>query len=183
MNPIVVNSGDQRRKLNLREKITINNGDVVELIPGQYFFKYVSLVHEKNLSFVEKKNGANNKEKNVGAISSKRKLPESNQEAVTGSLEAKQKNETPNAHSSVIRSSGHSPSKRRNTSSSNVEEAISDFNVSNEELPLTFRLMRVQGLPAWANTTCVSIGDVVQSVQNLRKFLMSWLFMEKVMVL
>jgi len=29
-------------------------------------------------------------------------------------------------------------------------------------LPLTFRLMRVQGLPSWTNTSSVSIQDVIQ---------------------
>lgn len=29
-------------------------------------------------------------------------------------------------------------------------------------LPLTFRLMRVQGLPSWSNTSTVTIQDVIQ---------------------
>jgi tyrosyl-DNA phosphodiesterase-1 len=29
-------------------------------------------------------------------------------------------------------------------------------------LPLTFRLMRVQGLPSWTNTSVVTIQDVIQ---------------------
>ena len=42
------------------------------------------------------------------------------------------------------------------------EEAICDFRVSNDKLPWTFRLLRVRELPAWSNTSCVSIGDVIQ---------------------
>ena len=41
-------------------------------------------------------------------------------------------------------------------------EAIRHFCVPNNELPLTFRLLCVQGLPPWANTSCVSIDDVIQ---------------------
>nr|XP_012568966.1 tyrosyl-DNA phosphodiesterase 1 isoform X1 [Cicer arietinum] len=42
------------------------------------------------------------------------------------------------------------------------EEAIRDFHVADDQIPRTFRLLRVQGLPPWANTSCVSISDVIQ---------------------
>ncbi|KAK6917354.1 Tyrosyl-DNA phosphodiesterase I [Dillenia turbinata] len=41
-------------------------------------------------------------------------------------------------------------------------EGIRDFKVPKEKLPLTFRLLRVKGLPAWANTSSVSIDDIIQ---------------------
>lgn len=66
---------------------------------------------------------------------------------------------------SMAGSSGNSLSKRDSN-----EETIRHFRVSNDKLPLTFRLLRVQGLPQWANTSCVSIGDVIQ-VQILLLFL------------
>lgn len=44
------------------------------------------------------------------------------------------------------------------------EEAIRDFHVADDQIPRTFRLLRVQGLPPWANTSCVSISDVIQVV-------------------
>ena len=44
----------------------------------------------------------------------------------------------------------------------NFEEAIRDFVVSEDELGLTFRLLRVRELPAWANSSCVSINDVIK---------------------
>lgn len=40
-------------------------------------------------------------------------------------------------------------------------EGIRQFKVSNDKIPFTFRLLRVQELPAWANTNAVSI-DVIQ---------------------
>lgn len=41
-------------------------------------------------------------------------------------------------------------------------EGIRQFKVSNDKIPLSFRLLRVQGLPSWANTNAVSITDVIQ---------------------
>ncbi|XAR53746.1 Phosphodiesterase I [Bertholletia excelsa] len=41
-------------------------------------------------------------------------------------------------------------------------ETIRHFKVTSEKVPLTFPLLRVQGLPAWANTSSVSIQDVMQ---------------------
>ncbi|GMH07788.1 hypothetical protein Nepgr_009628 [Nepenthes gracilis] len=50
----------------------------------------------------------------------------------------------------------------RQNISDNVKEVICQFKVSNEKLRLTFRLMRVQGLPAGASTSSVSIEAVIQ---------------------
>ncbi|KAL1205929.1 Tyrosyl-DNA phosphodiesterase 1 [Cardamine amara subsp. amara] len=41
-------------------------------------------------------------------------------------------------------------------------EAIRRFVPPNEKLPSTFRLLNVNGLPDWANTSCVSINDVIE---------------------
>ncbi|XP_010492343.1 PREDICTED: tyrosyl-DNA phosphodiesterase 1 isoform X2 [Camelina sativa] len=41
-------------------------------------------------------------------------------------------------------------------------EAIRRFVPPNEILPSTFRLLSVNGLPDWANTSCVSINDVIE---------------------
>lgn len=49
-----------------------------------------------------------------------------------------------------------------NSKGESREEAIRNFRVSNDKLPWTFRLLRVRELPAWSNTSCVSIGDVIQ---------------------
>lgn len=45
-------------------------------------------------------------------------------------------------------------------------EAIRYFSPTNDKLPSTFRLMKVKGLPPWANTNAVSIGDVVQVLSS-----------------
>nr|AAL36361.1 unknown protein [Arabidopsis thaliana] len=41
-------------------------------------------------------------------------------------------------------------------------EAIRRFCPPNEKLPSTFRLLSVDALPDWANTSCVSINDVIE---------------------
>ncbi|KAE9606436.1 putative phosphodiesterase I [Lupinus albus] len=86
-NPIVVHSGNKRRKLNSQEKATIFDGDIIELIPGHHFFKY------------------------------------------------------------------------QTTSST---QPIRHFHLPNHIIPSTFRLLSVQGLPLEANTSSLSIPDVIQ---------------------
>ncbi|KAK0578297.1 hypothetical protein LWI29_008219 [Acer saccharum] len=89
-NPVVVKSGDQRKKLKSNEHVSIFDGDIIELIPGHHFFKYVtSLSRKRPPSF----NGGTDNE---------------------------------------------------------------------ESITLNFPAVAVQGLPGWANTCSVSIGDVIQ---------------------
>lgn len=125
-NPIVVNSGNKRRKLNPKEEATICNGDIIELIPGHHLFKY-KLFNEPQSSFKSKASARTSKDK-VETCS--------------------QKQERKYVHSQ--------------SSEDNSVEAIRNFRLTNDQVPTTFRLLRVQGLPSWANTSCVSIADVIQ---------------------
>lgn len=52
----------------------------------------------------------------------------------------------------------------------NSVEAIRNFRVSDDRLPLTFRLLSVKGLPPWANTSCVRITDIVQVIRGMLVF-------------
>ena len=45
----VVKSGNRRRKLRAGEKAEIVNDDIIELIPGNYFYKYVLITPNSNL--------------------------------------------------------------------------------------------------------------------------------------
>jgi tyrosyl-DNA phosphodiesterase-1 len=45
----VVKSGKRRRKLRAGEKAEIINDDIIELIPGNYFYKYVLITPNSNL--------------------------------------------------------------------------------------------------------------------------------------
>ncbi|XP_020217732.1 tyrosyl-DNA phosphodiesterase 1 isoform X2 [Cajanus cajan] len=125
-NPIVVNSGNKRRKLNPKEEATICNGDIIELIPGHHLFKY-KLFNEAQSSFKNKASARTSKDK-VETCS--------------------QKQERKYVHSQ--------------SSEDNSVEAIRNFRLTNDQVPTTFRLLRVQGLPSWANTSSVSIADVIQ---------------------
>ncbi|CAN0913576.1 Tyrosyl-DNA phosphodiesterase 1 [Linum grandiflorum] len=123
-NPVIVNSGDRREKLSRGENKLIRNGDVIELIPGHHFFKYLR--------------------GDGGASSSS--LPK---RASNGGNETESKRIR---HSSAATTS----------SNGNIEEPIRDFRVPEDKLPHTFRLLKVKDLPQWANTSAVSISDVIQ---------------------
>ncbi|KAK7308146.1 hypothetical protein VNO77_41743 [Canavalia gladiata] len=136
-NPVVVNSGSKRRKLNRREEATVHDGDIIELIPGHHFYKYQVLIgdtrsssrrnNETQPSFRNKASGRLSQDK-IEACSQKQ------------------------GRNAATQKPGHSHS----------SEGLRNFHVPNDRIPSTFRLLRVQGLPPWANTSCVSIGDVIQ---------------------
>ncbi|WJX76022.1 tyrosyl-DNA phosphodiesterase 1 [Trifolium repens] len=131
-NPVVVNSGNKRRKLNSKETVTISDGDVIELIPGHHLFKYQ--VSKRSSSGAD--NGA--REQGRNAVTQKH-----------DKIVVTQKHDK----IAVTQKHGYSRSS---------EEAIRDFRVADDQIPSTFRLLRVQGLPPWANTSCVSLSDVIQ---------------------
>lgn len=71
-NPVVVRARNERKKLLSGEKCTIGNGDVLEMIPGHYIFKYLIA---KNMESSSKQKRPLNKESNSGkdqAYSSKK---------------------------------------------------------------------------------------------------------------
>ncbi|TYJ12942.1 hypothetical protein E1A91_A10G016300v1 [Gossypium mustelinum] len=138
-NPVVIRSGEVRKKLVSREKTAINNGDIIELIPGNHLFKYVSAsTGEKKRNFSE----ANSNEQSPKLSGKKiRNQGPKNEENSADKLKAEDKN---------------------SNQEQNSVEAIRGFCVSNDKLPHTFRLLKVQGLPTWANTNSVSIGDVIE---------------------
>ncbi|KAK3035085.1 hypothetical protein RJ639_032587 [Escallonia herrerae] len=144
-NPVVVRCQDQRRKVLSREKLTIKYGDVIELIPGHHFFKYVALVSKESApSPSEQKRPCpeGSKLKEGESLGQKKARQMSEDEAFARNLQAKLSGDTP-----VHKSSS---------------EANDQVTLPNDKLPLSFQLLRVHGLPAWANTNAVSIGDVIQ---------------------
>lgn len=58
---MVVKSGDQRKKLISSEHLSIASGDIIELIPGHYFFKYVTLPQKRPSSHESTKEDLNPK--------------------------------------------------------------------------------------------------------------------------
>ncbi|XP_074270032.1 tyrosyl-DNA phosphodiesterase 1 [Silene latifolia] len=160
MNPVVINSGSQRRILNAGDKATIKVNDIVELIPGSYHFKYLALADGKYSDMVSE----GNSDKHVNAEIGKKRIREgltcetSVEHLMVQHTSDKKVKET----TSVIKKHVHAELKQNISESSNREEAIRDFNISDNKVPLTFRLMKVRGLPEWANTSCVSIDDIVK---------------------
>ncbi|KAJ8761732.1 hypothetical protein K2173_004541 [Erythroxylum novogranatense] len=140
-NPVVVKSVNGRKKLMSGEQVSISSGDIIELIPGCHFFKYVKLdVDNKSFSFTPQKRASNGGGET--SESQQKKMREISQDETPGANDSK-----PHINDNGTASS---------------EEAIRNFCVPAEKLPLTFRLMKVKGLPTWANTSCVSIMDVIQ---------------------
>ncbi|KAL2244896.1 UNVERIFIED_CONTAM: Tyrosyl-DNA phosphodiesterase 1 [Sesamum indicum] len=143
-NPVVLRSKDERKKLLSGEKWKIQTGDVIELIPGHYFFKYVPVTNNKVEKFSSREKRPLNEESSKGkdlALSRKRtqKIPEEEE---------------------VLRSSNDVLGDYNGTNTSS--EGIRQFQISKDKLPSTFRLLRVKELPEWANTNAVSISDVIQ---------------------
>ncbi|XP_075085908.1 tyrosyl-DNA phosphodiesterase 1 isoform X2 [Nicotiana tabacum] len=141
-NPVVIRLKGERKKLLSGERWKIESGDVIELIPGRYLFKYVSTAPKDETSTINKQKRPFSEESitDKGQMHGKKKAREVFQE------EASEKN--------MLHNNG------QETESS--VEAIHQFRVPKRKLPLTFRLMRVRELPAWANTEAVSINDVIQ---------------------
>ncbi|CAN6690048.1 unnamed protein product [Malus baccata var. baccata] len=151
-NPIVVKSGSNRKKLFPKENATIRNGDVIELIPGHFLFEYKTLSDNENGNNVrvvcDHKRGSNDGRKAVEVEELTRKRPRQLVPQDRGS-ERSFKAEVEGSSSGANRDGGS-------------VEAICYFRVPNDKLPQTFRLLNVQGLPPWANTSCVSIRDLIQ---------------------
>ncbi|KAL7130225.1 hypothetical protein ABFS83_13G120100 [Erythranthe nasuta] len=141
-NPVVIRSGNDRKKLLSGEKRRIQNGDVIELIPGHYFFKYVPVTNITVENFATTSRG-------------KRPLIEESSKGEKDlARSGKRIQKIPEEDAPVVRDSNVQPNA--------IAEGIRRFRISRDNLPSTFRLLRVKELPEWANTNAVSIGDVIQ---------------------
>ncbi|XP_020096717.1 tyrosyl-DNA phosphodiesterase 1 isoform X2 [Ananas comosus] len=157
-NPIIVRSGGERKKICSQEKVTIANGDIMELIPGNYSFKYATFGNENTTSSPtdsSSKKGKRHSEEDSLAVKRNRQILEDEALARTLQSNFAQDNAT------VSDISGSSQSKPANTIDSKMDK-VHPLSIPKEWLPLIFRLMRVQGLPAWANSSSVTIQDVIQ---------------------
>nr|XP_043610213.1 tyrosyl-DNA phosphodiesterase 1 [Erigeron canadensis] len=141
-NPVVIRSQGQRKKLLSREKQTIRDGDIIELIPGHYLFSY------RAIDIIRKGSSSNTGKRPITegvqdeSPTQKRLRQVSQDEALARRLQMEMNDDIQDKESSV--------------------EAIRNFKPPKEILSMTFRLMRVKGLQSWANTSSVSVGDVIQ---------------------
>uniref|UniRef100_A0A2P2JIM7 FHA domain-containing protein n=1 Tax=Rhizophora mucronata TaxID=61149 RepID=A0A2P2JIM7_RHIMU len=150
-NPVVVKSGGERKKLRRGEQVALATGDIIELIPGHHFFKYVALGNDSKSSSSSSPFSSPNTKKR--GFNGAREVLEIDQQTRKKTREAS-RDKTHVANNPKVEG--------MRSGVKSCEQAICRFNVSDDELPATFRLLKVQGLPAWANTSCVSITDVVQ---------------------
>lgn len=141
-NPVAIRSKGERKKLLSGERWKLGSGDVIELIPGHYLFKYVSTAPKDEISPGNKQKRPFSEESitDKGQMHGKKKAREVCQEEASEMIML------------------HNNSQETNSSA----EAIHQFRVPKHKLPLTFRLMRVRELPGWANSEAVSISDVIQ---------------------
>ncbi|XP_054776281.1 tyrosyl-DNA phosphodiesterase 1 isoform X2 [Prosopis cineraria] len=153
-NPIIVNSGNKRKKLNSQDKVTIATGDIIELIPGHHLYKYEVLGGEKKVSSVNTGKRYSSCGRTGNEVSSGNEGSGRNSETLQKRVET------------FDQERGRNVVTHKSSSSQSIEdtnaEAIRHFYIPNYELPSTFRLLNVKGLPQWANTSCVSINDVIQ---------------------
>ncbi|GJN32535.1 hypothetical protein PR202_gb21049 [Eleusine coracana subsp. coracana] len=157
-NPIIVRSEGQSRKVCTKERAKIANGDVLELIPGDYFVKYMDVGDEHRSSIpmnsTDLKKGKRHIDEDSTAVKRNRQIMED--EALARTLQESFAEESTSASgqtSSPLDGAGSSDrSNGRTHSVGHLEDVLS----------LTFRLMRVQGLPSWANASSVTIQDVIQ---------------------
>ncbi|XP_055826134.1 tyrosyl-DNA phosphodiesterase 1 [Solanum dulcamara] len=141
-NPVVIRSKGERKKLLSGDRWKIGSGDVIELIPGHYLFKYVSTAPKDETSPGNKQKRPFSDESIIdkGQMHGKKKAREVCQEEASEMIML------------------HNNGQETNSSA----EAIRQFRVPKHKLPLTFRLMRVRELPGWTNSEAVSISDVIQ---------------------
>lgn len=161
-NPIIINSRGQRRKICSQNKVSLVHGDMLELIPGSFHFKYISLASEKNPSSSKEGSFSTEGKKFIkeDVLSLKRKRQTVEDEVVIQSIQDGKINNDGSKLSSKYDNS--LPHLETDVASCDNLEAIRHSNVRQDRLSFTFRLMKVKGLPAWANTSSVSIDDVIQ---------------------
>ncbi|MQM11219.1 hypothetical protein Taro_044118 [Colocasia esculenta] len=159
-NPVAFRSGNQRRMLFSRSKASVINGDVLELIPGRYFFRYVSQDSEKHTSPSNTDETGNVPEDNE-TLKVKRKRHILEDETLMRPLQEKDNSKRVGS-SLVTGCSDGLPDSNKAVSSHNGEEVLRHFSVSEDALPSIFRLLRVKGIDSWANSSAVGLNDVIQ---------------------
>ncbi|XP_057834924.2 tyrosyl-DNA phosphodiesterase 1 isoform X1 [Cryptomeria japonica] len=191
-NPISLRSGTSRKRLSPHKCAVLKDGDIIELIPGKYPFKYkktseATLEEPASISprganefsnpsldgmestevekfFLKGKRQVLNDE-----VFPKRRRQLLEDEEFARTLQAIEYEQAcavsrDNYSSMNTTNSGHHQGLRDmdDLMKNDQSEPIRQFNVPQQFLSSTFRLMHVQGLPTWANTGSVTIGDVIK---------------------
>ncbi|XP_042517579.1 tyrosyl-DNA phosphodiesterase 1 isoform X3 [Macadamia integrifolia] len=163
-NPVVIRAGDQRKKLYSKDKATIAHGDILELIPGHHVFKYVIPTGAKDTPSPQtrKRSSEEGRKLSEDELLVKKRRQIFEDEAFARNLQAELADNSPVQERSLGIEICQSSRSHRVMHEVVGAEPIRHFSVHKDRLPLTFRLLQVQGLPPWANTSSVSIRDVIQ---------------------
>lgn len=165
-NPIILMSGGQRNKFCSQGKFLITHDDILELIPGDHLFKYVTVGSEHATSsksqLSSSSRGKRRTEDSYEAVKKNRQILED--EAFARQLQSLPDNDSSvDVNSLVVAKSCRSQLKSpADVVSYEDAEAIRHFSVLKDNISLTFRLLQVQGLPPWANSSSIAITDVIQ---------------------
>jgi tyrosyl-DNA phosphodiesterase 1 len=141
-----VSSQGQRKKICSNDKVLIKDGDIVELIPGTHLFKYTAIGNDNSFQIPQKNTSLSKRVRHSeerGSMVAKKNKQILEDEALARDLQQAE-------DESILEGS------------SERKEALCDFGVPEDRISETFRLMRVHGLPSWANRTSVTIQDVIQ---------------------
>ncbi|XP_039119814.1 tyrosyl-DNA phosphodiesterase 1 isoform X2 [Dioscorea cayenensis subsp. rotundata] len=161
-NPLVLKSGNQRKKLYTGEKAALLHGDILELVPGSHCFKY-ELVCVDHASSSNPSSNFTFKGKRT-SVDEALQIKKHRQADGTGAIAVDFQGEHQNI--SVMRSSSISSCSQSelatNLDSCNGLEVLRQFHFLEDIASLTFRLMQVKGLPSWVNSSSVTIKDVIQ---------------------
>ncbi|KAH9325791.1 hypothetical protein KI387_005969, partial [Taxus chinensis] len=191
-NPISLRSGTSRKRLSPHKCAVLKDGDIIELIPGKCPFKYKQALDDtqkqppsvnpggandflnpsidvKESTEVEKFFLKRKRQVLDDEVFLKRKrqmLGDEDFVRTSQAIEIEKANAGSRETSSSMNPSngGHDHGLRDKGAlmKNDRTEPIRQLNIPREIQSSTFRLMRVQGLPAWANTGSVTVGDVIK---------------------
>eukprot|EP00250_Pteridium_aquilinum_P016998 c23402_g1_i3 orf=440-2491(-) len=157
-NPIVLKRGTERHELRHQEKASICAGDVLELLPGKHAFKLIadsSINTEATIAAEQKQLLVKRKRQELEDETLARALQVIEDESAQ-KLYAKRVPETKVDHlDNAVRQTASNPA-------SCSESSGSFQGLTQGNCPRTFQLLRVRGLPSWANSGCVGIQDVIE---------------------
>lgn len=156
-NPVVVGMGTERRVLTSQSKAVLHVGDTIELLPGKHAFK---------LTGVSYKTSDAGRSAEGERLLVKRKRQEMEDEALARALQASEGgiawdacNGSPEFKEDIDGNSERGIPRKLGVEANRN----SDFGAWSKGYDArAFQLLRVQGLPNWANAGCLSVRDVIK---------------------
>ncbi|MCO5569313.1 hypothetical protein L7F22_023025 [Adiantum nelumboides] len=150
-NPVVLKKGTERQELKHQEKASICAGDVLELLPGKHAFQ---------LTMPSSKNAEAMVNVEQPKVLTKRKRQELKDESLARALQAIENEDA------QVSCAGQASTKSKADIPSNPvlssESSYKLHDLTHGQCPRTFQLLKVKGLPSGANSTCLSIQDVIE---------------------